>query len=76
MNSKFEEELRKLLSINGKVPQLTADTDLSGLDSLTRTELCVLVEENFLVELKFSEAKKIKDYRQLKELLSDRMGLV
>jgi acyl carrier protein len=73
---KFEDEVKKLIKINFKVNELTAQTPLSVCDSLAITEICTLAEEYLGVELGFEETRKIPTFGELKAVLEQRMGLV
>lgn len=60
MKSEFEVALLKLFRINDKsMTELTLNTPIR-FDSLTLTELCILIEEHFDIPTEFAIAKKFK----------------
>lgn len=63
----FRSEVMKLIAINS--PANTALESLLGLDSLALTEVCVLAEEELLLELSFDEVKKVRNLSGLRELV-------
>ena len=71
MTDEFKSALKALLNI-GRKPRLELindNTSLAGMDSLSITELCILVEEHFCVPVEFAEAKQLKTYGALCELI-------
>jgi len=62
-------ELSKLLAKSYEIPTLTPETDISGVDSLGVTEICMLTEEELGIQLKFDQVRKCATYSELTALI-------
>lgn len=68
---KFRDEVKKLAGVK----DLTLETNLEHLDSMAKTEICMLAEEELNVELEYGDvhkACKAGPYKHLQDLIAEK----
>ena len=68
--NKFETEIMRIL----EVTELSTETSIENVDSLSRAELCMAVEAELGIELTNAELVKMKTYGEIVDLMLRKTG--